>query len=154
MTRTEFQTLITQIRADQDNLLSSKGDDYTQQSDDVLHNFKVVAEQTGKTPLEVWAVYAAKHWLAIMSFVKNGAVKSEPIEGRFRDLGNYLLLGEGLLSKPPQAAPTCSVCRALMEAGESFVCNVIVAGEWCGKKALWQCDKDDCGQGRCNAHEQ
>src|SRR3990172_9391245 len=97
MTRTDFLALVTSIRAEQDKLLSEKGADYTQQSEDVLSNFKVVAEQTGQTPLEVWSVYAAKHWLAIMSYVKNGAVKSEPITGRFRDLGNYLLLGEGLL---------------------------------------------------------
>ena len=78
-------------------MLSEKGADYTQQSDDVHHNFKIVAEQLGLTPLQVWAVYAEKHWLAIMTYIKHGALASEPIESRFRDLGNYLLLGEGLL---------------------------------------------------------
>lgn len=97
MTRPEFQTLLEEIRADQDKLLTKKGADYTQQSDDVHHNFKIVAEQLGLTPLQVWAVYAAKHWLAIMTYIKHGALASEPIESRFRDLGNYLLLGEGLL---------------------------------------------------------
>jgi hypothetical protein len=97
MTRPEFQSLIASIRADQDKLLAEKGADYTQQSPDVHHNFKVVAEWTGLTPLQVWSVYFAKHILAIMSYVKNGDVKSESIEGRFRDAGNYLLLGEGIL---------------------------------------------------------
>jgi len=102
MTREEFKSLISIIRAEQDKLLSEKGADYTQQSEDVLHNFKEVAEWTGLTPLQVWSVYFAKHILAIMSYVKHGDVKSESIEGRFRDAGNYLLLGEGLLlAKPP-----------------------------------------------------
>ena len=108
MTRPEFQTLLTQIREAQDKLLTEKGADYTQQSDDVHHNFKIVAEQVGTecehchkhtklSPLAVWGVYAAKHWMALGSYLTKGSVSSEPIESRFRDLGNYLLLGEGLL---------------------------------------------------------
>jgi len=174
MTRTDFLALVTSIRAEQDKLLSEKGADYTQQSEDVLSNFKVVAEQTGQTPLEVWSVYAAKHWLAIMSYVKNGAVKSEPITGRFRDLGNYLLLGEGLLvprgqgnlphhhhcacvgaRKPPM--PQCPKCTSpMVPARKGWMCTVRRWGEVCNEPTLWEHVDEvaGCAEGRCDAHQQ
>jgi len=113
MTHTEFLALVTSIRDEQDKLLAEKGADYTQQSDDVLHNFKAVAEWTGLTPIQIWSVYFAKHILAIMSYVRYGDVKSESIEGRFRDAGNYLLLGEGLITpaEKPIGTYDCTYCN-------------------------------------------
>lgn len=72
----------------------SKGKDYAGDAD-ALANFKDAAEGLGITPEQVWAVYAHKHWSAVMSFVRNGDTASEPIEGRIHDLILYgfLLLG-------------------------------------------------------------
>lgn len=80
---------------------ASKGPDYQSGSDDVLANFKRNAKELNMTPEQVWAVYAAKHWDAIRTYVKRcedpGYVPSEPIEGRFDDLIVYSILAKGLV---------------------------------------------------------
>lgn len=97
MNRDQFNEIIDQARNRQDNLLKVKGADYTRHSEDRLSNFKRVAEAIGLDPLKVWAVYAGKHWDAIMAYVKTGRTESEAIEGRLDDLVNYLYLLEGLI---------------------------------------------------------
>lgn len=99
MNQESFDQLLAASRARQDNLLKVKGADYTRRNPDRLANFKRVAGDTGLTPLQVWAVYASKHWDALMAFVQTGKVESEAIEGRFDDLHNYLYLGEGLITE-------------------------------------------------------
>ena len=99
MTRDTFRALIEVTRAAEDKLLEEKGADYTRKSEDVLANFKRVAEAANLTPIQVWYVYAAKHWDALSAFVMFGEVKSEAIEGRFHDLRNYLMLGLGILAE-------------------------------------------------------
>lgn len=73
--------------------------DYTGGDDDVLINFKQIAKLAGVSPQQVWLVYFLKHVTAVSSFVKNGAVASEPIDGRFQDLLNYVLLGQALIKE-------------------------------------------------------
>lgn len=104
MTSEQFTNLVATARARQDTLLSQKGADYTRRSPDRLSNFKRNAEAIGLTPIQVWAVYAGKHWDAIMSFVKSGKAESESIDSRLDDLTNYLYLLEGLLKE--EANPT------------------------------------------------
>jgi len=99
LTSDEFTQLVAIARNRQDVLLQQKGADYTRRSPDRLSNFKRNAEAIGLTPIQVWAVYAGKHWDAIMSFVKSGKAESESIESRFDDLTNYLYLLEGLLKE-------------------------------------------------------
>lgn len=72
----------------------TKGHDYAGQ-DDALSNFKKHAAELGLTPEQIWGVYAGKHWDAITTYVREGDVKSEPIDGRILDeiLYLYLLLG-------------------------------------------------------------
>lgn len=94
MTRNEFQSL---MKTEFENLLETnnrKGHDYAG-DDDALSNFKKHADELGLTPEQVWAVYAGKHWDSIVTYVREGDVKSEPIEGRIHDLILYgfLLLG-------------------------------------------------------------
>lgn len=97
MDSSQFNTLVNGARLRQDQLLKVKGADYTRHSADRLSNFKRNAEAIGLDPIQVWAVYAGKHWDAIMAFVKTGKAESEAIEGRLDDLHNYLYLLEGLL---------------------------------------------------------
>jgi hypothetical protein len=99
MIRKEFDTLVDLSRARQDNLLEVKGADYTRQNPDRLWNFKNTANSVGLTPMQVWAIYASKHWDALMTYVKTGKVESEAIRSRFDDLHNYLYLGEGLIQE-------------------------------------------------------
>jgi len=78
-------------------LLSSiKGGEYAGDQDR-LANFRRNASALGLENEQVWSVYAAKHWDAIMQYVKDlGTGKQrrrmESIEGRADDLIVYLIL--------------------------------------------------------------
>lgn len=72
-------------------VLAVKGRDYTQ-GDGRLKNFYRNAERLGTTGRQVLAIYLFKHMDAIETFLRRGAVESEPIEGRIVDAINYLLL--------------------------------------------------------------
>lgn len=77
-------------------LATLKGAEYSGDTDRLL-NFRRNAAALN-LPIEVvWAVYAAKHWDAIMQYVqdiKNGKSRTrlETIDGRIDDLITYLLL--------------------------------------------------------------
>lgn len=94
MNRTDFQTLMQDTFNELLNINDTKGMDYAGE-DDALANFKEAAMELGLTPEQVWSVFAGKHWRAIMTYVREGDVASEPIEGRIHDLIMYgfLLLG-------------------------------------------------------------
>jgi hypothetical protein len=58
-------------------------------------------EQMGLTPEDVWMIYFRKHLDAITTAVKDirmgkTRVVSEPLDGRFDDAINYLMLGKAL----------------------------------------------------------
>lgn len=89
--------LIDDFRSCQDNLLRTKGNDYTMANEDRCHNFKVVAEMVGISPLQCWGVYYLKHVLALATYVKYGKVESEGIYERFVDANNYAYLGLALI---------------------------------------------------------
>jgi hypothetical protein len=94
-----FNQLVTKMREEQDELLKQKGADYTRHDPDRLANFRRLASDLGISPLVVWAIYAGKHWDAIMSYAKTSKVESEDIRTRFIDLQNYLYLGQALLEE-------------------------------------------------------
>lgn len=73
-----------------------KGGEYSGDVDR-LANFRRNAQALGLENETVWAVYAAKHWDAIMQYVKDlttgqSRKRMEPITGRVDDLIVYLLL--------------------------------------------------------------
>lgn len=94
MTRKEFDALKERHWQQINNLSKTKGKDYAG-DEDALANFKREALALGLTPEQVWGVYAAKHWAAVMSYCKHGQVESEPIESRLHDIivYSFLLLG-------------------------------------------------------------
>ena len=98
MTRDDFTKL---MQSTFDRLLEinqTKGREYARGDDDALANFKRHAEALGLRPEQVWAVYAGKHWDAIMSYVKEGRTQSEEtIDGRIHDLMLYALILLGLV---------------------------------------------------------
>lgn len=75
-------------------VLTVKGNDYTQGKGnlDRLNNFTTGAEALGLQPRQVLAVYLYKHLTAVLRYLKEGQVESEPIEGRIVDCINYFLL--------------------------------------------------------------
>lgn len=84
-------------------LNGTKGKEYSG-DEDALRNFKEVARACGITPQQALMTYATKHWQAINSYVKNGRVYSEPIQGRLRDLVLYGLLMIALVEEEEQQA--------------------------------------------------
>lgn len=98
MKRDEFYSLRGKVFDEIVAINTTKGKDYAEDAD-ALSNFKEIAKRSGLTPLQVWSVYANKHLVAIESFIKNGAVESEPIEGRINDAILYLFLLRGLIEE-------------------------------------------------------
>lgn len=96
MNRPEFQRMRAVTFGELEELNDRKGKDYAG-DEDVLSNFKDAASQLGVEPEQVWAVYAHKHWSAIMAYCREGKVESEGIEGRIHDLMVYCLLLLGLV---------------------------------------------------------
>lgn len=75
-------------------ILTQKGHDYTQGDvkHDRLKNFDRNGGRLNLRPEQVLAIYMFKHIDAIETYLRLGAVESEPIEGRIFDAINYLLL--------------------------------------------------------------
>jgi len=73
---------------------------YTQDSNDVLSNFKKAAEMNGITPMQAWGTYFYKHVAAILSYAKDPNIpQAEDLSGRFADAVNYLKLGYYMINK-------------------------------------------------------
>ena len=100
MNRAELDSIITSTFETIVGLSGSKGEEYSN-SADALANFKRNGERIGLDPLQIWHVYASKHYDSICTFIKDiatGKVRntSEPIEGRIDDLILYLIILKGL----------------------------------------------------------
>jgi hypothetical protein len=98
MTRDEFLHFMAKNQEQIVALNRTKGQDYAG-DEDALDNFKRHAAELGLAPEQIWAVYASKHWDAIMTFVRKGDVASEPIEGRLLDVILYCHLLLGLVAE-------------------------------------------------------
>lgn len=90
-----------------DRLAALKGGEYSG-DDDRLANFRRNAYNLDLNKETVWAVYAAKHWDALMQFIQDKQlgkerVRLEGIEGRIDDLLVYLLLFKAMVQEdaPP-----------------------------------------------------
>lgn len=96
MNRQEFGILRDAAYKQIASINDVKGHDYAG-DEDALANFKEAARQLGVSPYVIWYVYFHKHWSAIQTFLKEGDVASEPIEGRIYDAILYLFLLLGLI---------------------------------------------------------
>lgn len=101
MNAEDFNKLVKQLEATADGIVAAKRPDYTQESQDVLQNFKDAAILAGITPLQAWMVHFQKQFSAIARYIKNPSCNpSESIESRFADMRNYLHLGYALVREP------------------------------------------------------
>jgi hypothetical protein len=100
MDRDQFNQIINDTFTEMLRLSVSKGEEYSG-ADDALANFKRNAERMGLDPLQVWFVYAAKHFDSIATFIQDiakGKIReySEPITGRADDLIMYFIIFKAL----------------------------------------------------------
>lgn len=98
MTRDQFLALLDHEFQVIVNINKTKGHDYAG-DEDALRNFKEQAAELGLSPEQVWGVFFGKHLKAIHTYVREGAVASEPIEGRVHDAILYLFLLLGLIKE-------------------------------------------------------
>jgi hypothetical protein len=80
--------------ADCIDMIKRKNADYTQgvEKRDRIAAFRRIGGDIGVPMEKVWAIFAQKHWGAVMKYVKDRQVESEPIGGRINDLINYFVL--------------------------------------------------------------
>jgi hypothetical protein len=92
----EFRVKVAEHMQEILKLNKTKGDDYSRGGADAFDNFRRHARELGLAPEQIWAVYASKHWDAVMTFIRNiedgGYEPSEAIDGRIDDLILYLHL--------------------------------------------------------------
>lgn len=85
------------------NLAKLKGGEYSGDTDR-LANFRRNSAALGLPMETIWAVYAAKHWDAIMQYIRDEQTATkrerlESIEGRVDDLLVYALLFKAMLAE-------------------------------------------------------
>lgn len=103
MTNLEFKETKKYLLDKCQEIMDAKQPEYTQKNIDVLNNFKSTAESIGIEPMEVWAVFFNKHIQAILTHAGDPNMhQAEPIETRYADAINYLLLGFSLLQDRPK----------------------------------------------------
>lgn len=98
-------------------LMRDKGREYTVNDEDKLKNFKSIAERLKCKPEFVALTYLLKHMDSVRNYVLEGVEASnEPIEGRLRDIRNYiLLLGALILERRDDAVNGVVVPPAELE---------------------------------------
>jgi len=84
-------------------LSKKKGGEYAG-DEDRLANFRRIGNSLGLPMESVWAVHTAKHWDAIMQYIRDqregkSRDRMEPIEGRVDDLIVYALLFKAMLAE-------------------------------------------------------
>lgn len=98
MNRMDFEKLVNGTLNECIGIMGKKGNDYAG-NEDVLRNFKLNAERLGLRPEQIWAVYFMKHIDAILTYVSDQRIQSEPIDGRIQDSINYLLLFQAMVTE-------------------------------------------------------
>jgi len=100
MTQKEFNKLSKALDYMSKDIMKSKGAEYTQESADILANFKNTAERLNTKPLKVWGCFFDKQLSSVYAHVNNSNLrKAESIESRFADIINYCHLGLALFKE-------------------------------------------------------
>lgn len=98
-----YADLVAETVRNIEQLSALKGGEYAGDVDR-LANFRRNAAALGLTMEQVWAVYAAKHWDAIMQYVRDlgegkNRTRLEPISGRLDDLIVYAILMKAMVDE-------------------------------------------------------
>lgn len=97
MTQKEFHEVTFRLLDSALSIREAKQPEYTLESPDVLNNFKQSAIRAGVDPMQVWSIFFDKQLSSIQAHIKNPNLKqAEPLDSRWHDLYNYLLLGFAL----------------------------------------------------------
>ena len=97
----DFDKLVEKTVSELKRLSEQKGGEYAGDFDR-LANFRRNAAALHLNMEQIWAVYAAKHWDAIMQYILDISTgkertRAEPLDGRADDLIVYLILFKAML---------------------------------------------------------
>jgi len=96
MTNERFDQILTARLIKIKNILGTKAGEYSS-ADDRLHNFKVAARISGKTPIQALDGMLLKHEVCYRDLVSGKKPTKEYIDEKIGDFINYLILAEALL---------------------------------------------------------
>lgn len=97
MIQEEFNAIVSILRVEAQDIRRLKQPEYTLENADILNNFKQSAIRAGVGPMQVWSIFFDKQLSSIQAHIKNPNLKqAEPLDSRWADLYNYLLLGFAL----------------------------------------------------------
>jgi hypothetical protein len=97
MIQEEFNAIVSILRVEAQDVRRLKQPEYTLENTDILNNFKQSAIRAGVDPMQVWSIFFDKQLSSIQAHIKNPNLKqAEPLDSRWHDLYNYLLLGFAL----------------------------------------------------------
>lgn len=91
MTSQEFEDIFKHFISKQKDILLTKGKDYSSDND-VLSNFKTIADSCNMSPKLVWFIYISKHWDSVKNYISKDRLYSESIQNRLLDIANYCIL--------------------------------------------------------------
>jgi len=83
-------------------IMKSKGEAYSGQ-EDKLGNFKRCAKLAGVSTKKAWFIYFTKHFDALSSYIRGEYKDSESIDGRIKDMINYLFLIYGMIKEEEES---------------------------------------------------
>ncbi len=86
--RFDFLELVKALHREEINLNQTKGKEYATDQD-VLADFRAVAEDMDLPLRVVLYIFMQKHWRAIASYCRTGTCKSESLRSRILDLNLY-----------------------------------------------------------------
>lgn len=95
MRHDEFMKIHDEFTSKMREICAVKNRDYSVRGR--VLDFGPTAQELGVTELAVWGVYFLKHVRAILNYVRDGRVCSEPIENRLLDVANYCVLLQALI---------------------------------------------------------
>lgn len=141
MDQSNFDRFIADFRAEQDGIRATKGREYVdREPDKAAGNLRRAGRRLGVSPKLVWAVYAGKHFDALVASAspEGSPEPSESIRGRFLDLATYCLIGaalwyeddihrqgeERLLKKIGPNMALKSAPREILQGARECICKV------------------------------
>jgi len=111
MNLTEFNAARDRLNDIALKTMAGKRPAYTNMSEDVLANFKRVAQRTGLAPAMVAYIYFLKHVDALGSHLAGNESDPEPIEMRLVDIRNYVDLIYALLDEDTAVTDTLKIAE-------------------------------------------
>lgn len=115
-----FDMIASKLLQEAARIQAEKRPAYTIGDEDVLANFKRIAERTGTTPGQVGAVYMLKHTDAVTAALcKPEIPQAEEVIGRFADHINYLLLTFALYVEGEKEGAATERAGARKEGGNA-----------------------------------